>query len=713
VCAVGIVLALVGGLAGCRFHPSNDTDPEAIAARRHINLLLDRAANADAQGKVNQAREHRAQAAREECLNFGCKPARSTTTIAFDPKLAGGFFNAPWPADTRRKADGSLNLDGFPGRSGNSLVDTVLAKGAASTHGFGTNSAIYFRATGPVDAASLPYAAESTIRPRSSIQLLDLDHPSAPPAPVLVDLKATGTPLRPSNLITLLPYPGHPLEPDTRYAAVVFDAVHTPAGTRLAPAPIIAQLDGSAPSGISGATWAKLRTDRDDALAAVRARTLWHPSEVVAFTVFTTQDPTREMAAVAKAVEALPSPTVLSRTPATASCATGGTSVTSGRVALPNWQQGTRPYVPDGGRIVVGGDGKAVQQGTQMGSDGAGVKFKLAVPCGPAPAGGWPILVWIDGTGGSAQASPIPELGTGLRYAVISVAPLYSSDRLAVADAPFDTPEFQFFNWINPEAGRNNVVQQAADVLYLARIFETLALEPGEAAGTVEGAFDLERVVFAGHSQGATSAPLSLAEAPDNVRGGFLSAGGADLYFSVILRGDVRPLIDGILGAGPGELDVFHPYPQILQTFGEVGDAANYASAIDTDVVLYGGLRDGCTSIETARTLAQALGIPILHPTARLPLFGPDLNQAFPGYGAPFEPEVVAAAPVSANLAGGRTGVLVEVDSGHFGASTYPAIGRSFLDSIAAGGAVAVDPGPTPPAPPGSQCPRFGPAPTP
>ena len=68
---------------------------------------------------------------------------------------------------------------------------------------------------------------------------------------------------------------------------------------------------------------------------------------------------------------------------------------------------------------------------------------------------------------------------------------------------------------------------------------------------------------------------------------------------------------------------------------------------------------------------------------------------------------------MSENLPGGRTGVVVQVDSGHFGARDYPSIGRSFVDSIAAGGPTVVDPGPTPPTAPGTQCPRFGDPPTP
>ena len=89
------------------------------------------------------------------------------------------------------------------------------------------------------------------------------------------------------------------------------------------------------------------------------------------------------------------------------------------------------------------------------------------------------------------------------------------------------------------------------------------------------------------------------------------------------MRQPADQLVDGLLGSAPGELDIFHPYPQILQTFAETADPANYASMITTDVAMYGGLRDGCTSIEVSTHLATALGIPIANPQTRRPLYGP------------------------------------------------------------------------------------------
>lgn len=706
---VVLALVLLVSVTGCLFDPSDDTTPGAVAARVHINDLLDQADAADADGDPTTATAKRAEAADATCESFGCEPDVGTTTISMDPTLAGGFFQAPWPSDTRRKPDGSLDLTGFPGRSTIALADIVIGRGEAATKGFGTNSGVFLRATGEIDPVTLPLWAPNSVRRRASAMLIDLDHPGSGLVPILVDVKATGTALRPSNLITLLPYPGHPLRPSTRYGVALFDGIRDTSGDRLAPSPLIAALDGSAPGGVAPATWTQLREDRDDVIAAVRARTLWHPSDLIAFSAFTTQDPTFEMDALAAAVAALPTPTVLSRTPDTGPCPEGGQSHTTGRLALPKWQEGTRPFLNEGGGIVVGGDGKAVQQGVEMGSSGTGVLLDMAIPCGPSPANGWPILLWVNGTGGSAKATPISQLGPTPPYAILSIAPLYSGDRLVSAPAPFNTPELQFFNYLNPLAGRTNILQQAADVLYLKRIAQNLALAPGEAGGTATS-LDASKVVMAGHSQGATSLPLTLAEDP-TVDGGFLSAGGGGLYHSIVHRADVRALVDGLLGAAPGELDMFHPYPQVLQTFAEAGDATNYGAAITNDVVLYAGLRDGCTSIETAVTLATAMGVPVVTPSYRQPLFGPILPITV---SSPFEPATVNA-PVTQNLAGGtRTGAMVVVDAGHFGASNYPAIGRNFIDTLAATGTPVIDPGSTPPVAPGTtQCVRFDAAPTP
>jgi hypothetical protein len=674
--AVLLVLGLV--TSGCRWSPDDDRTPGAVATRIWINAILDRADREELRGDTEAAERLRAAAEAMECRRFRCRPDLGTTTVDMDPSRAEGFFSMPWPSDTRRKADGSLDLGGFPGRDTIALANTTLTNGEATTFGFGTNAGVYFQTTAALAPSSLPGPGASTGR-RSTVMLVDLDHPWSAPAPLLVDFKADGTSLRPANLLTLLPYPGHPLRERTRYAAVLFAGLTDTTHHRLAASPLIGQLDGDAPAGTDPALWQRLRDDRDATRRAVRAGTLWHPSQIVAFSVFTTQDTTGDMAAITRAVEAAPAPEIQRSAQVPQTCAPDETArFYDSRLDLPRWQAGTPPFLDTGGGIVVDPDGAAVRQGTEN------VSVDIVVPCAPAPPGGWPILLFMNGTGARADASSIGPLGHNmfqhrLPYVVLAIAPLFSGDR-AMPGLP---PEFNFFNYFNPLAGRTNQLRQAADMLWLKRAAQQLTFGPAEAGGEGNNAIDHGTVVMAGHSQGALTLPMTLASDP-TITGGYLSSGGAGLYHSLVHRGDIRELLDGILGAEPGEIDRFHPWAHVLQTFGEAGDAANYGHLVDgPDVVAYGGVLDGCSTIEVSMHLAQTLGIPVANRLTRHPLFG----------SAALEPEAVEL-PVSENLPGGRTGVLVQSRDGHYGANAIPSIGRSFVDSIAAGGPTTEDPGP-------------------
>jgi hypothetical protein len=604
------------------------------------------------------------------CPQAGCMGA---TTILMQPDLPDGFFSMPWPNDTRVKGDGTIDLDGYPGSDSNGLLALVLSRGSAKTKAFGTHAAIFMRTSAAVDPTSLPTPEES-VGAASPVLLVNLDDPGEPPMPFLVDAKVAATTYRPQNLLTVLPYPGHPLKERTRHAVIVLNGVRDAAGLPLAPAPLLAELedawDVSKPVG--PAQWTALQAQRDDVLAYVDHFTAWKSDQVVAFSVFTTQDVTGEMDAIKAAIASLPTPTPVSRTAGVCASAGATRASVSGFLDLPRWQAGPYPYTDSGGDIVVS-DGKAVQQGTQRAA------FEMTFPCGSAPAGGWPILLWMDGTGAFANSEFIPELGGGiLPYLVASVAPLYGGDRAV----PGAVPELLFFNYLNPVAGRTNQLQQAADMLYLRRIVDGVVLSAAETGtgGPVDSNDDV--VVIIGHSQGALTVPHVLAVDPA-FDGGFISAGGGGLYQTIVHRGDIRSLIDGLLGTQPGELDMFHPVVHALQTLAEVGDAANYAKRVDhAHVVSVGGTKDGCSPLEVVQVLGTALGLDVGNPLVH-PMFG----------SARFEPNITAF-PVHGNLADGRTGVTIQLDTGHFGASTNPQIGRTFVESLAAGGVPTVAPGP-------------------
>jgi hypothetical protein len=264
-----------------------------------------------------------------------------------------------------------------------------------------------------------------------------------------------------------------------------------------------------------------------------------------------------------------------------------------------------------------------------------------------------------------------------LPYVVASIAPLYSGDREVMGQLP----ELLFFNYLNPLAGRTNQIQQAADMIYLKRVAQGIVLSAAETNNGSPVDTNDDILVITGHSQGALTIPLTLAADP-SFDGAFISAGGAGFYHSIIHRGDVRSLVDGILATAPGELDMFHPVVHALQTLAEVGDAANYARyATNAHIVSIGGKIDGCSPLEVIAHLGTALGLEVANPLFQ-PFFGSSL----------LEPPTVAL-PVTGNLSDGRTGVTIQLDTGHFGATTNPLIGRSFVESLAGGATPTENPG--------------------
>jgi hypothetical protein len=184
----------------------------------------------------------------------------------------------------------------------------------------------------------------------------------------------------------------------------------------------------------------------------------------------------------------------------------------------------------------------------------------------------------------------------------------------------------------------------------------------------------------AGHSQGALTIPHILAM-DSAFRAGFISSGGGDLFLTVLHRGDIRPLADAVLGAAPGELDMFHPGVHALQTLAEVGDAANYAPLVSSQHVLStGGLLDGCSPLEVVTVIGTGMGLSVVNPLD-YPVFGTAALEA-----------PTTTFPVSGNLSGARTGLTVQLNTGHFGSITNPTLGRSFADSFAGGGTPTINP---------------------
>src|SRR5262249_3643415 len=131
------------------------------------------------------------------------------------------FYARPFPRDDRIKSDGTLDLTGYPRPS--SLIADYVAAMARDRHGFGTNAAVYFRFSGAIDARSLPASVTESMAAIASVYVVELA--SGARVPVAMRLRESRGRFAGPNLLAIAPFPGLPLLPRTRYAAVVTNRI--------------------------------------------------------------------------------------------------------------------------------------------------------------------------------------------------------------------------------------------------------------------------------------------------------------------------------------------------------------------------------------------------------------------------------------------------------------------------------------------------------
>ena len=489
----------------------------------------------------------------------------------------------------------------------------------------------------------------------------------------MVDFRDDPTTYRPGNLLTLLPYPGHPLEEKTRYAVIVLEGVVDADGIPLLPSPLLAELDEPWDAGkpVGAAEWAALQAQRDEVIDYVDQHTAWQTEQVVAFTVFTTQDATGEMNAVAAAVAALPAPTPVSR--GTGNCTPSAVRATvSGPLDLPKWQAGPYPYTLSGGGIVVVA-GQAVQQGTERSI------LKMTFPCGPPPGQRLadPALHGRHrGIGRSRQSSPSSARAAAvhrrLDRAALQRRPRRSARRARAA----------LLQLLNPLAGRTNQLQQAADMIYLKRVVEGIVLSAAETNTSAPVDTDDDIDVIIGHSQGALTIPAHACRRSRvrrrlhlGRRRRFLPQHHSSRRRAHARRRHSRHRRRASSTCSTRSSTRCRPSPRsatLPTTPATLPRAHRLASAARSTAAR----RSRSSPISAPRS---ARGRQSAVPTVLRILIASSLRPS--------------TLPVTGNLTDGRTGVTIQLDTGHFGAITNPLIGRTFVESLAGGGTPTVIPG--------------------
>ncbi len=582
-----------------------------------------------------------------------CEESTGTPEALFRIPRAGtdyDFYSLPFPNDIRRTATG-LDLSGHP-TPGTALpidiIDRYLRASETDLDGFGLNPTIYFR-------FSHPYAWDST---DDRFLVVDVTEGS-PTYGEAMNVSWFRTFGRISRYIcddwfAMRALHGLPFRPATTYAAILETGIAASPDAGGEPFArsndFEAMMASSAPSdpAVQSAwnAYGPLRAWLAAGGMLSDGTSVTAPDVLVA-AVFTTQDPDRVPRALRDVVRG--------RAPATVSdlvaCDSGVTSPCDdgteerrcsaanaafdeihGHIELPIFQQGTPPYEEpeDGGGIVLDASNRPMVQRSEQ------VCFALTVPKENAPPGGFPLLVVGHGTGGSftgAVTSGLAEdAATGNLGGVAVHAATLSIDfpeHGARRGASTRSPEVLFFNFANPRAARDNILQGTADLYGLVH-FATSSSIPASASPTGAAiSFDPTKIVFFMHSQGSTHAALMIGNEPD-VRAIVFSGNGGDLVQSLLHKTEpvdiahilpialLDPTREGTLSTGD-----FHPALAIFQAYFDRVDPVNFARRLHReryaglephDVFMTYGLGDSYSPEPTLQAYSYAASLPLVRP---------------------------------------------------------------------------------------------------
>jgi hypothetical protein len=504
-------------------------------------------------------------------------------TLVFEPGAdfsdAARFWDAPWPADARTLPSGAPDVRGLPNPFGVSFVDiarrSVMDDVTARGPGFSPLPVVSFRFDRPMPPVRV--VPLSTIAPSSGIQLVDLT-PERFGQRVVVEAHVTQArdSVRPASLLQLAPLSGLSLLPG-RWAAIVQRDVDDDGVFDLDPHPALrAVIEGRHPDTAWSESFAPLR----EALPRLGIDV----DDVAAATVFSVGDPTAQTVAFVQRARRDDPPTLVSLQRGRDVVNASGVVVELvGTLLQPQHQTGEPPHFAQTGVIVVDDDGQL--QTTRVEE----APFVITLPRTKMPAAGFPLFVYVHGTGGDqwqaidrgrreypGQLPPVP--GTGLAtwiapdgVATACVAGPYSPAR--IGERALDG--YGAYVFMNPPAMRDNFAQMLIEHARFLRLLETVAIDPAlapevDASASADGRirFNPRLVLIGGHSLGSYLSGM-LAGSLDEFAGVVLSgAGGTWVEFAFGPKDpvDLQGLVETV-SLPPGEdLDRFHPFIDIFET---------------------------------------------------------------------------------------------------------------------------------------------------
>lgn len=586
-----------------------------------------------------------------------------TTQAVFDP-AANDFWSLPMPSDLRREADGTFDLEKWPGRwRPNQVVEMWLNSSEERLKdGWGVSSGVFVPMSGAIDPASLPKDPTASMQDDASVFLIDID-PSSPEKgrrfPIEVSFLAKGDLYSPDNVLAAVPVFGFIRRTSTIYALIVTDNVLDANGDPIGRSQAFHDLIESDDS-----HFAPLKDAIDIENVAVAA-------------VFKTFDHERTLVDLAAWAEQLPAPSLSSAW--TAGSVYESYQVFTARFKVPVFQSGRRPYDRIGeGRIVVGADGKPVVSEEQT------VEIVATIPKSDAPATGFPLTFVLHGSGGDrfmgVHRGPKPEVkdapdappGTGpsewlARRGIATIAmdfPLHG-----MRFDPPDTTGLVFYNLFgNIDGTIDNFHVAIVELLLLSRLMTDVEVD---AAGR-RISFDVERFSALSQSMGTTLGVPWAGVDPRVKAYVFSGAGGilVEIAVSALEPTVLKPTLESLMGlAGTGaELHLAHPLLHAFQNVWDWVDPIAKSPRVSKDpfpgqqprsVMMTAGFRDGYFHPRGQAAMAVALGAQLTGEEIE-PILAERLKLAS---------QPTAAYPLTNNLNGRTVGVVqyaAPEEQGHY-----------------------------------------------
>ncbi len=532
------------------------------------------------------------------------RDADEGTYFYLDLSDKGNFFDVPFPSDIRRMPDGSIDMSRFP-NSMHSKMFTRYIEGVAHGYGFSTGTTVYFHATGPVNSANLPASPAASLKPESPVFLVDID-PQSPERgrilPVLTHFYAKRPDLNfgPKNLLAVMALPGFALRENTTYAVVINKSLGDREGNPLSCSPYFEDLKrGMSPDGRLGGKARDVYAPLWDWLKEAGL----DAGEIAAATVFTTGDPTAEMLKIFEYVDRMDPLTLDPGFRRTREY--DDYYVIEGTFTAPQFQTGTPPYGHGkGGRIKFDNEGMPIVQRHED------VPVAISIPKGRMPASGFPLLVYIHGTAGvstqvidrgyTAHHASTLKAGLGKpekkSLPIAGEGPAFIVARRGIAAVGAAQPQngergghpsmIPYYNFLSPEALRDNIRQSVAEAFMLVRLMQNLELDPSLCPGTDTSVstrgkifFDPDLFFTMGQSLGSLILNVFAPVETDIIAA---IPSGAGAHWSVFVA-DCNPTNSKSMkrkGVGIGEilgLEMFNPMTSLMNTVLAPCDPLSYA----------------------------------------------------------------------------------------------------------------------------------------